>query len=186
MDFEHLAKIQATATCLHDQKDVEAALDKMATEITDKLADANPVILCVVIGGIITTGQLVTRLDFPLQVDYVHASRYRGETSGSQNIVWKAKPDISLAGRTVLIVDDILDGGITLAEVSHFAKTQGAKDVYTAALVDKYKCREPDGLPHADFVGLSIESYYVFGYGLDYKNYLRNANGIYAVDPSML
>lgn len=186
MEMAHLKNVQQTAICLHTEQEVENALDKMAAEMTDKLADKNPVLLCVVVGGIITAGKLATRLNFPLQIDYVHATRYRGATTGAQNITWKAKPDIHLANRTVVVVDDILDGGITLKVVGEFCQEQNAKEIYTAALVDKYECREPDGLAHADFVGLKIEKHYVFGYGMDYKNYLRNAAGIYAVHPDLL
>ena len=73
-------------------------------------------IICVMIGGLVPLGNLLHRLDFPLEVDYVHATRYRGDITGG-DIHWKVRPSTNLAGRTVLVVDDILDGGITLAAI---------------------------------------------------------------------
>jgi hypoxanthine phosphoribosyltransferase len=170
----------AKATCLYSRYDIEAALAKMATQISYELSNTNPLILCVVVGGIIPLGNLLIHLDFPLEVDYVHVSRYGDATSGGK-LHWKVKPSVSLAGRTVLIVDDILDGGVTLGELVRYCEEDGAENVYTAVLVDKKHEREAGGVLQADFTGLEAEDRFLFGYGLDYKGYLRNAPGIYAV-----
>lgn len=170
------------AICLHDEQTVEQALDTMAEAITEKIGDKNPILLCVLVGSVIPTGMLLPRLGFPLEVDYVHASRYRSSTKGYE-LEWIAKPRTSLKGRTVLVIDDILDGGITLAEIIKYCQAEGAQEVYSAVLVDKPKVREEGGLLKADFTGLEVEDRYVFGYGLDYHEYLRNAPGIYAVSP---
>ncbi len=167
---------------LFTTKEVEAALDKLAHDIHQELFDKNPIIICVMIGGLVPMGNLLPRLDFPLEVDYVHATRYRGETQGG-DIHWKVRPSTNLRDRTVLVVDDILDGGVTLAAILAEMKTLGAAKVYSAVLVDKYQKRVENGLKHADFVGLPVEDHYVFGYGMDYKEYLRNAPGIFKVDP---
>jgi hypoxanthine phosphoribosyltransferase len=174
--------VYAKATCLYSREEVEAALDRMALAISDKLADTNPVFLCVVVGGMIPMGNLLVRLDFPLEADYIHATRYQGEIRG-KTLEWKATPSIKLADRTVVIVDDILDAGITLQAIVDYCKKAGAAAVYTAALVDKQNARLPEGLAETDFYGLRIDNHYVFGYGLDYKGYLRNAPGIYQVAP---
>lgn len=171
------------STQLFTTAEVNAAIDSMASDIHRELHDQNPVLLCVMIGGLVLLGNLLPRLDFPLEVDYVHATRYRGDLSG-QDIQWKVKPNANLKGRTVLVVEDILDGGITLAAIIAEVKALGAKSVQTAVLLDKYQKRVEHGLPHADFVGLKVEDHYIFGYGMDYKNYLRNAPGIFIVDPS--
>lgn len=176
---EQAQSIYISSRCLYNAEQVEAALDKMASEITTRLADSNPLILCVLTGAIIPTGHLLTRLDFPLEIDYIHATRYRGETSGGE-LHWLAQPQIDISGRVILIVDDILDEGHTLAGIIEHCRKQGAQDVYSAVLVDKHHDRRVSGL-HADFVGLDVDDYYVFGYGMDYKGYLRNAPGIYAV-----
>lgn len=170
------------STCMYTTDDISNALNKMATDIHNRLADSNPVILCVMIGGLVPLGNLLPRLDFPLTLDYVHATRYRGETSGSE-LHWISKPQTDLKDRTVLVVDDILDGGITLRAIMKYCKEQGASDVFSAVLVDKPDKRVEGGLQQADFVGLKIEDGYIFGYGMDYKEYLRNAPGIYLVAP---
>ncbi len=179
---EHIRDVFAKATCLYSKSEVEAALDRMAGEISHVLAQANPIFLCVVVGGIIPLGNLLPRLDFPLEVDYVHATRYRGDTKG-KNLLWKVKPTCKMKGRTIVVVDDILDAGITLGAVIQYCKDQGASTVYSAVLVDKCHARLPDGHQRADFSGLEVENHYVFGYGMDYKGYLRNAPGIYMVAP---
>ncbi len=175
---EEVIKVQHDADCLHDKAAVEAALDTMAEAISERLGDSNPLLLCVLTGAIIPMGHLLTRLDFPHEIDYVHASRYRGETSGGE-LQWYAHPRSELKGRHVLLVDDILDEGATLAALVDYCREQGAAEVLTAALVEKRHERK-SGL-EGDFIGLEVEDRYVFGYGMDYKGYLRNAPGIYAV-----
>ncbi len=170
------------STCLYTTHEVEAALDRMAIKIHEKLHDQNPVLICVMIGGLVPLGNLLPRLDFPLEVDYVHATRYRGDITGG-DIHWKVKPSTNLKGRTVLVVDDILDGGVTLAAIIQEIENLGAEKVYSAVLVDKYRKRVANGLQHADFVGLQVEDHYIFGYGMDYNEYLRNAPGIFVVHP---
>ncbi|WED44339.1 hypoxanthine-guanine phosphoribosyltransferase [Legionella cardiaca] len=177
-----IKEVYEKSSCLFTTKEVEAALDRMAINIHEQLHDKNPVILCVMIGGLVPMGNLLPRLDFPLEVDYVHATRYCGEIRGGE-LQWKVRPSLSLADRTVLVVDDILDGGITLAAIIREISEMGAKEVYSAVLVDKYHKRDPEGLKQADFVGLQVDDHYIFGYGMDYNEYLRNAPGIFVVDP---
>ncbi|KTC79563.1 hypoxanthine-guanine phosphoribosyltransferase [Legionella cherrii] len=179
---DKIKKVYEKSTCLFTTNEVEAALDRMAINIHKELQEQNPVLLCVMVGGLVLLGNLLPRLDFPLEVDYVHATRYQGETTGG-DIVWKAKPSANLKGRTVLVVDDILDGGITLAAIIDEVKKLGAEKVYSAVLVDKYRKRVVNGLQKADFVGLQVEDHYIFGYGMDYNEYLRNAPGIFVVHP---
>ncbi len=182
MSIPHnIKEVYAKSTCLYTTKEIETALDAMADKIHHALKDENPVLLCVMIGGLVPMGNLLPRLDFPLEVDYVHATRYRGEIEGG-DIFWKVKPSINLKNRTVLVVDDILDGGITLAAIIDEVKKMGASRVLSAVLVDKYEARLEAGLSYADFVGLRIENHYIFGYGMDYHEYLRNAPGIFVVN----
>ncbi len=179
---DKIKEVYEKSSCLFTTNEVEAALDRMAINIHKELQDQNPVLVCVMVGGLVLLGNLLPRLDFPLEVDYVHATRYRGEITGG-DIVWKVRPSTNLQGRTVLVVDDILDGGITLASIIDEIKTLGAEKVYSAVLVDKYRKRVPNGLQKADFVGLQVEDHYIFGYGMDYNEYLRNAPGIFVVHP---
>lgn len=168
-----------TADLLYDEAAVEKALDDLADEISTKLDDKNPLLLCVMTGGLVPAGGLFTRLRFPVQLDYLHATRYQGGTRGS-NLKWICAPSLPMRGRTVLVVDDILDEGLTLAAILDYCREQGAGAVYSAVLVEKIHDRCAEGL-QADFVGLKVEDRYVFGYGMDYHGYLRNMPGIYAI-----
>lgn len=175
---EEALRVYRSADRLYSASEVEQAIDEMARAITEQLAESNPLVLCVLTGALVPTGKLLTRLDFPLQIDYVHATRYRGDTSGGE-LDWIVRPATPLAGRTVLVVDDILDEGITLAAILRDCRREGAVAVHSAVLVEKQHDRK-NGL-QADFVGLQVEDRYVFGYGMDYKGYWRNAPGIFAV-----
>jgi hypoxanthine phosphoribosyltransferase len=169
--------IKTNADLLFNEQEVEAALDKMAEQINVLLAGRNPLLLCVMNGGIVVAGKLITRLTIPLNIDAINASRYQNQTAGG-SIEWILKPGSPLKDRTILIIDDILDEGITLAAIYHYCLEQGATSVYSAVLVDKMLDHEKPVT--ADFVGLKVADRYLFGYGMDYKGYLRNASGIYA------
>ncbi|WP_144392598.1 hypoxanthine-guanine phosphoribosyltransferase [Pleionea sediminis] len=173
-------KVLNSADCLYTREQVEKTIETMASQIESQLSDDNPVVLTIMNGGLVFAGQLLTHLNFPLVVDYCHATRYRGETSGGE-LHWKALPQVSLTDRNVLVVDDILDEGHTLLAILNAIKAQGAKQVYTAVLVEKVHDRKAEAEFKADFTGMKVEDRYVFGYGMDYKEYLRNAPGIYAL-----
>lgn len=132
------------ATCIYSKEQVEEALDNMALAMTKEVSELNPVFLCVVVGGMIPLGRLLTRMIFPLEINYIHATRYQGKTSGGE-LFWKAKPTCSLKNRSVVIVDDILDTGLTLSAIINYCKEEGAKDIYSSVLVDKQDAREKGG-----------------------------------------
>lgn len=178
MNLEKINQTMRDADCLYTDEQVHEALDKMALAITDKLEDTNPLVLSVMTGGIIPTGHILTRLNFPLQIDYIHATRYRGDVRGGK-LNWIVYPSFPIKGRTVLIIDDIYDEGITLSEIVEYCAGEGATQVYTAVLVVKIHDRKEQLKP--DFVGVETDDRYLFGYGMDYYGYLRNAPGIYAV-----
>jgi hypoxanthine phosphoribosyltransferase len=157
---------------------MEDAMDRMAREINSELASLNPLVVCVMTGGIVAAGQLLPRLGFPLQLDYLHLTRYRGKTSGGR-LVWTRRPGEVFRGRHILLVDDILDEGLTLAAAADACGGGGALSVRSAVLVEKDRRRARDF--RADFVGVTVPDRYVFGYGLDFRGYFRNAAGIYAV-----
>ena len=173
-------QVFAEADCLVDEHQVYAAIDQMAEAMTQQLKDSNPVLFCVMNGGLILTGQLLPRLRFPLQAEYLHATRYRQETTGGI-LEWRVKPEVDLKDRTVVIIDDILDEGTTLDAIASFCRQQGAADVQTAVLVDKQHDRKARPDLKADYTGLEVEDRFLFGFGMDYKGYWRNAPGIYAV-----
>ncbi len=175
--LSEIEQVQKNAQLLHTEADVEAAIDHMAVQINSSLADKNPLILCVMNGGVVTTGKLITKFNFPLTLDAINVTRYGQQTSGSQ-IKWLQKPASSLQDRTILIIDNILDEGLTLQAIYQYCHEQGASAIYSAVLVDKQI--DKDKPVTADFVGLSVVNRYLYGYGMDYKGYLRNAAGIYA------
>lgn len=181
-DTRHVDTTKEDADLLISADEVEAAINSMAADISDTLKNKNPLILCIMLGGLVLTGKLLTRLNFPLTLDYIHPSRYRGKTQGG-DIHWHRHPRNLVKGRTVLLLDDILDEGLTLKAVIEACETAAASAVYTAVLVDKQNTPRP-GIDKADFSGVSVANRYVFGYGMDYQNYLRNAAGIYAIKES--
>ena len=180
MNREEAKTVLAEADLLVTNSDVETAISRLAEEITGQLQESEPIVLCVMNGGLIFTGKLLTKLVFPLEVDYVHATRYGHETNGA-NLHWTVRPQLDLKGRTILLLDDILDEGVTLAAIADYCRQQGATDVFMAVLVEKLHLRKVTPGMRADFTGIEVGDRFLFGYGLDYKGYWRNAPGIYAV-----
>lgn len=181
--IEALSSVQRRALCLYTQDQVENKIDQMAQAIRQRIEMNNPVVCCVMTGGLIFCAELLCRWDFPLQLDYLHATRYGNKTQGGE-LEWQAAPKATLKGRTVLIVDDILDEGKTLAELVKACHRQQAETVLTAVLVNKIhdrKVTQGQKTMTADFIGLEVEDKYVFGYGMDYQGYFRNLKGIYAL-----
>ena len=180
VDLAHIRQVMQEADCLYHEAEVEAAIERMAVVINSELAERNPVVFCVMNGGLIFSGKLLPKLNYTLELSYLHATRYRSETSGGE-LFWKAKPEISFMDRDVLIIDDILDEGHTLGAIIDFCRHAGARAVHTAVLIDKDHVRKARPDLKADYVGLPCIDRFIFGYGMDYKGYWRNAPGIYAV-----
>lgn len=178
--WEQMQRILQEADCLCDANGVEAALEQMAKNITAQLHHKNPLVYAVMNGGLITAGRLLPKLKFPLQMGYLHATRYGHATTGGQ-LQWLVRPSHDLHERTVLIIDDILDVGGTLDAIMQDCLARGAAAVFTAVLVNKQHKRKARPDLHADFVGLEIPDRFLFGCGMDYQGYWRNADGIYAV-----
>ena len=174
---EEIRRVAAEADCLFTRDAIQTAIRRMASAIEAELATRHPIVLSVLNGGLFFTSELLLQLPFPLELDAIKAGRYQGATRGSE-MRWTLTPSLSLAGRSVLVLDDILDEGITLAEIVRYCREAGAVDVRVAVLIDKQIGRDKPCQP--DFVGLTCENRYLFGYGLDYKNHLRNWPGIYA------
>lgn len=180
MNMEEILRAREEADCLADEHKVEAALERMAAEITERLADSNPLVYTVMNGGLILAGRILPRLPFPLEVAYLHATRYGHAIQGTL-LDWRVRPTQDLRERTVLVLDDILDEGHTLAAIIDYLKAEGAREVRSAVLVHKQHDRKAFPGMRADFTGLDIADRFLFGCGMDYKGYWRNAPGIYAV-----
>lgn len=168
------------AECLYDQSAVAAALDRMAGEIDSALAGGSGLGLAVLQGGIVPAGQLLPRLRSPLRLDSVRLTRYHNTTQGGA-LRWQMWPETPLAGERIVLLDDILDEGHTLAAVAERCRAAGAAEVLSAVLVEKRHQRK-NPAAKADIVGLEVDDRYVFGYGMDYLGWHRNAPGIFAME----
>ena len=166
------------AELLYPAEEVRAAVACVAREINSVLADMHPLVLSVMGGAVVFTGQLLPLLDFPLDFDYVHVSRYGGNQEGGQ-LHWKVEPHENVRGRVVLVVDDILDQGETLAAVKQRVIDMGATGFYCAVFADKLNGK--DKPIRADFVGLEVPDRFIFGFGMDIHGAWRNLPAIYAI-----
>lgn len=158
---------------------VLSAMDRMAAEIGADLKDAFPLVLSVMGGAVVFTGHLLPLLDWPLEFDVLKASRYGQATTGG-TIRWSLRPQLSVRGRAVLILDDILDEGATLAEIVRDVKADGASTVRIAVLFDKAHGRPKP--VRADYVGLTVPDRYVFGWGMDVAGFWRNLDTVRALN----
>jgi hypoxanthine phosphoribosyltransferase len=158
--------------------EVQAALERMAGEITARLADRNPLVVTVMNGGLVFAGQLLPKLPFALEISYVHVRRYGRETKGGE-LVWIAGPHESVTGRTVLLLDDILDEGQTLLAIRSRFFELGATEVLLAAFALKIRKDLPKVM--ADFTGIRVPDRFVFGFGMDVGGAWRNLPSIRAL-----
>lgn len=143
---ELIREVQAKATLLYSKTAIQNAIAAMASQMREKLESKNPIFLTVMNGGLFLASELGLHLNFPLQMDYIHATRYHGELTGA-SIHWKREPSLPLEGRVVVIIDDILDGGVTLKAITDYCHGRHAAEVYTAVLMDKINARLPEGTP---------------------------------------
>lgn len=180
IDLDEIVKAREEADCLADAGHVEAALERMARDITARVAGTNPLVYVVMNGGLILAGRILPHLPFPLEVGYLHATRYGHELKGAL-LDWRVRPAHDLRGRTVLVLDDILDEGHTLHAIIEYMRAEGAREVLSAVLTHKVHDRKAYPGMRADFTGLDVADRFLFGCGMDYKGYWRNAPGIYAV-----
>jgi len=174
-----LAATLANAQLLYERATLESVIVDMGRQIDVALGGERPVFLTVMNGALIFAGQLALAIRTDLEFDYVHATRYRGDTAGS-DLVWLREPQVPLRDRVVLLVDDILDEGHTLKAVRDDCYRRGAKKVLVASLCTKRHDRLVEGIV-SDFNGVVLPDRYVFGYGMDYHEQGRNLPGIYAL-----
>lgn len=160
--------------------EIERALDRLARDIGADFASLNPLAVTIMNGGLVFAGQLLTRLAFPLECDYIHVRRYGRGTQGGE-LEWIAGPHVEVGGRSVLLLDDILDEGRTLAVVREALLARGAREVRIAAFARKER-GEPAAV-EADYVGITVPNRFVFGFGMDVKGAWRNLPAVYALSP---
>jgi len=176
-----IATTYAQAECLIDGAGIADALRQLSARMNADLHEANPILLVIMKGGIVFAGQLLPLLNFPLEVDYCHVSRYRGNVRGTE-LEWLVAPSMDLTDRCVVIVDDIYDEGATLAALIDACKQRGAVDVKTCVLVNKQHNRKQDPSYRADYVALQMPDRFLIGFGMDYQGFGRNLPGLYVLD----
>jgi hypoxanthine phosphoribosyltransferase len=178
ISVQRARNILQQAEMLYSAEQVQAALHMVAQQINAALAGEHPLVLSVMGGAVVFSGQLLPLLDFPLDFDYVHVSRY-GDARNGGAMHWKVEPRENVRGRVVLLLDDILDEGHTLAALCERVKALGAEKCYSAVFADKrHERKKPI---RADFVGMELPNRFVFGYGMDIEGAWRNLPAIYAV-----
>ena len=175
--FNSIEQMNQHAKCLFNLAEVESALDLVVQQLTQDLADKQPVVLGVMRGALPMMGYVIPRLGFYLEVDYVHATRYQEKLTTGE-LLWLHEPHVDLQNRSVLLVDDILDRGITLKAIADKCYALGAKEVKIAVLCQKQIANFSPAI-NADYTALLVPDAYVFGYGMDYEGGWRNAPGIY-------
>ena len=170
---------------VYSNQQILSALDMLAEKLNQQLQTETPVALCVMQGGLIFSGHLLPKLNCMLEIDYLHATRYRNSTTGS-GLEWKAYPVTPLEGRCVLILDDILDEGNTLKAIIDYCRQQGAARIVSAVLLKKLhdRCLGDECIDNAltENIALTVEDRYVFGFGMDYEGKYRQLDAIYALD----
>ncbi|MFA6068271.1 hypoxanthine phosphoribosyltransferase [Janthinobacterium lividum] len=175
------------AELLFDQDTVQASITRMADVLNTRFNAADskefPLVLGVMGGAVVFTGNLLPQLSFPLEFDYIHVSRYGDDDKGGE-VVWKVIPRSNVAGRTVIVLDDILDEGETLAHVKQRLLDMGASEVILAVFADKAIGKKKP--VQADIVGLVIPNRFVVGFGMDAYGYWRNLPGLWAIKPEDL
>ena len=170
-------QVMADAELLFSADEVNSALRRVAREINAKLADQHPLVLSVMGGAVVFTGQLLPLLDFPLDFDYLHVSRYGNETQGGE-LHWKVAPRENVKGKVVLVLDDILDEGETMRAIKQRVMELGAARFYCAVFADKVNGKSKP--IQADFIGMELPNRFVFGFGMDIHGAWRNLPAIYA------
>lgn len=168
----------AHAERLLTAEEVAQAVQRVAGEITAALGGQRPLLLAVMRGGVVFTGQLLPLLPFPLDFDYVDATRYGDATRGGE-LDWRVDVPATVRDRTVLVVDDILDEGRTLAAIRRRLLEAGAQRVLIAVFADKQLSRAKPVA--ADFTGVQVPDRYVFGFGMDVHGWWRNLPAVYAL-----
>ncbi|MEW6763564.1 MAG: hypoxanthine-guanine phosphoribosyltransferase [Pseudomonadota bacterium] len=186
-DYHHdrARALLANATQIVTPEEVQAAVKRVAVQLNTRFnaEKSFPLVLGVMGGAVVFTGNLLPQLDFPLEFDYIHVSRYGDADRGGQ-IVWKVIPRQDVTGRIIVVVDDILDEGETLAHVKQRLLDMGAAEVIIAVFADKdLKRAKPI---KADLIGLTLPNEFVVGFGMDVYNYWRNLPGLWSISQADL
>mgnify|MGYP003646143212 CR=1 FL=1 len=179
LSTQQLQEVRDSSDLIFSASQIQTAVENMGLELETRIRDKDAIFICVMNGGIIITSDLLRSIDCDVRLDYLQVARYRDKTVGG-SLHWLKEPQLSLENQTVVLVDDIYDEGYTMEELVSYCKRHGAKEVITAVLLLKRKSTPQVDLK-PDIFGLEVNDRYVYGYGMDYKGYLRNVSAIYAI-----
>ncbi len=179
LTHQQLQYVKDNSDLIFSASQIKTAVEKMGFELEAKLQNKSAIFICVMNGGVTLTADLARCVETDIRFDYLQVARYRDKTVGG-SLHWLKEPHISLENETVVLVDDIYDEGYTMEELVSYCQSQGAKRVITVVLLYKQKS-SPQAGNKPDIYGLQVEDRYVYGYGMDYKGYLRNMPAIYAI-----
>jgi len=181
--LERATVIRKNAELICSSEKVQAAVSRIAHELNERFSKSDspayPLVLGVMGGAVVFTGQLLPQLTFPLEFDFIHVSRY-GDEDYCGEVVWKVIPRQNVMNRTVIVLDDILDEGETLAHVKQRLIDMGAAEVILAVFADKTINKKKPVVP--DHVGITVPNKFVIGYGMDWQGYWRNLPDVWAVN----
>lgn len=173
-------EMMARARVIATREEVEGAVERMAKDINDYYGNRQIIVLAVMTGAIMPAAWVLSRLKMPVRIDFIHATRYQGQTEGGE-LDFRVPPRLNLQDQEILIVDDIYDVGLTLQLIERYCKSRGAQTVNSAVLVRKLHDRETTNeLPR--FIGMDVEDKYIFGCGMDVYEHWRHLDQIYALE----
>jgi hypoxanthine phosphoribosyltransferase len=171
---------------IHDKKfslsikeeEIQAAVRRVGEAINRDLAETNPLFICVLNGAFMFAGDLMKVVNFPCEITFVKLSSYEGiYTSGNVKEIFGLNE--SIVGRNVVVVEDIVDTGITMEKIIESLNAKGAKSIKVATFLQKPEALQRDIT--VDYVAMKIPNQFIVGYGLDYDGYGRNLKEIYTV-----
>lgn len=179
--YKEAEDILTKSEILYTAEELHKKITSIASAITNEINHEIPIFLTVMNGGLFFAAKLMEQIKKPFIADYIHASRYGDATFGSGHISWYRQPKAEdIQGRTVYIVDDILDEGHTLAEIKRVLIHLGAKEVKIAVLIDKDIGK--DKPIAADYFGYHSPNKFLFGFGMDIYGLYRQFSDIYTYE----
>ncbi|MGN6185593.1 MAG: hypoxanthine phosphoribosyltransferase [Thermoanaerobaculia bacterium] len=159
-------------TTLITREQINQRVAEMAKEISAEFAGSDLIALCVLKGAMFFCADLVRHMDIDVALDFIQISSYGNQKYSSGVVTILKEPQLDMRGKNVLIVEDIIDSGLSIREVTNYIESRGAAKVKTASFLDKPKARKVPFAP--DYVGFSIDPQFVIGYGLDFAEKYRN------------
>ena len=168
---------------LIDRDKIAQRVKELGAQITKDYKGEAPLFVCILKGSVVFFADLIREVDLPLQIEFMKASSYGSATVSSGEVKVVGALDDKIKGRHVVLVEDIVDSGRTIAYLKQDMLKKGVKSLKVASLLDKPERREADVTP--DYVGFVVPDEFVVGYGLDYAQNYRNFPDIGVLKPEI-